>query len=271
MVRFCQGLFAAAPIGSYHWVPDPDETEIFISDSGALRSEVVNQRPIITVTRSMIQAQSLGLDDMEHFDQKTGTKTKAVLMSGHLSLNCCAREELEADQIAWIVFEHIWLLRERLIKEGFFEIGRNIVILPPTGAEQIVRGDMGDEYQNTAITIPYQFPRLSKFTPLGNEIVQSIDANLTALRYLPEELGMRNALPHELPTRYDYPYPAGFAANALDRRVDPNLPKLPHPNNPAVLASVKRVRSDQPGLRPPRINGKTIPLASNNVEQSDGS
>jgi len=279
-VKFVQGLFSSAPTGAYHWVPDVNSTEIVITDENPIHCEVVGYRPAISFTRGPVQFYSLGMDDMLNYNSATGKKTKGVLVPGTMSVNCCSRNDLESENIAWIVAEHIWLLREILLKAGFFEIGRQPVIQAPTPAGSIVTNDEGEEWYCTAISCPFQFARTSSFTPLGEKVVEGIEFALS-----PERLNTFSGS-HEGPaaTTFERPLnvatcpPPSFAPLASDAHgatPDPAgtrevfLPKQPHPLNPAATVVVRTVRPYRPAIRPASINGAPIPIKDPCVTESN--
>jgi len=106
-VGFTQGLFDAAPSGCYHWDLDDAISEIIIRDEAPVKEEVIAKRPLITFTRGPIQFYSLGLDDMMKYQFDTGQKTKSVLVPGTMTMNCCSRVPQEAENISWVVMEHL--------------------------------------------------------------------------------------------------------------------------------------------------------------------
>lgn len=269
-VSFVQGLFAESPVGSYHWDPDIDKTEIVISDESPIKLEVLNQRPAISFTRGPVQFYGLGLDDMQFYDMRTAKKTKAILVPGTMSINCCSRVDIESENIAWVVAEMLWLLRELLLKQGFFELGRHPQISSPSPAGSIVMGDQGDEWFCTTVSIPYQFPRMSNFTPLGNEIANSIELSLEAVHNNVVARGAQLA-GHELPVGVTRCFPPSFAPDASDAQgatPDPAgtrstyLPIQPHPLNPAAKVVVRSANPQRPGLRPPSMGGSPLPIKS---------
>ena len=62
-VRFAQGLFAAAPTGSYHWTADAETTELIITDEETISPDVLQKSPVISFTRGPVQFYSVGMDD----------------------------------------------------------------------------------------------------------------------------------------------------------------------------------------------------------------
>lgn len=273
-VGFCQGLFAEAPPGSFHWDEDPQATEIIIQDESPTKEEVMHKRPLITLTRGPMQVYGFGLDDMVQYDAATGKKTKSVLIPGTMTVNCCSRVQIEAENIGWIVLEHIWALRDILIQNGLFDAGRNCQIGAPTPAGSIIAGDGGDEWTCVPVTVPFQFYRTTAVTPLNKPIIESIENRLSigALGRVrnsgPPAPGHNGHLQVQL-------CPPGSITGAQDERGrTPNagepkpyfLPKQRHPLDPSQTVTVKSVRPYRPGLRPPHSTG--VPFSDPCVEQS---
>lgn len=258
VVSFVQGLFNGAPVGAYHWEPDEGRTEIIIRDESPIHVETVGQRPAINFTMGEVQFYNVGMDDLIDYDFATSKKTKGVLVPGVTAINVCSRNDIESHSLAWIISEHIWLLREILIRQGFFEIGRGIRIAPPSPAGSLVAGDQADEWFCSAVSVPWQFTRKSAFTPLGQTVVQNIIAHLntnTARRV--ESMGWPYS-PTGFPFSIEESMPPSYAPLASDAHggtPDPAgnksnpLPLVPHPLNPAKIVTVRTVRPNRAGLR----------------------
>ena len=273
-IRFCQGLFYAAPIGAYHWDEDENLTEIVISNENKLDPEVIMKRPGISFTRGPIQFYSLGIDDMMSYEFDIDKKTKAVLVPGTMTVNCISRVPQESEDLAWVVMEHIWLLRDLLMRAGFFEVGRQPQMGSPSPAGSLVANDQGDEFTVTSVSVPYQFSRTSSFTPLGKRIVQSINFSLNQ-RTPPNYVGVRGGVPYD---HFNGPYKATYcppdpytdASDARGLTPDPAgtrqvfLPKQPHPLNPAQTVRVRTVRTH----RPARLYSGSVPITDSCVEES---
>lgn len=249
---FLQGLFSEAPVGQFHWDPDEDKTEIIIRDENPIHVETIGMRPAISLTMGPCQFYSLGMDDMYSFDFALERKVKTVLIPGTMSVNVCSRVDIEAHNLAWVIGEHIWLLRELLIKAGFFEIGRNIQVGPPSPAGSIVTNDSADEWYCSTISIPWQFNRKSAFTPLGQQIANNIELRVNQTNKMVEEGRGGPALAgHEFAVKVTEKFPPSFAPGASDvygKTPDPagqrtySLPVAPHPLNPAKLVVVETIR-----------------------------
>ena len=276
LVAFVQGLFNGAPVQCYHWEPEEERTEIIIRDENPINVETVGQRPAINFTMGEVNFYSVGMDDLNDYDFRTGKKTKGILVPGVMSINLCSRSDIEAHNLAWIVGEHIWLLRELLLRQGFFEIGRGINISPPSPAGSLVANDMGVEWYASILSIPWQFARKSAFTPLGQRIAENICAFVEARQPQPVE---STGWPYD---STGHPYniqecpPPSFAPGASDAyggTPDPAgnksnpLPLAPHPLNPAKTVVVRTVRPFRAGLRiTSGGRAPALPITDCNVE-----
>jgi hypothetical protein len=297
-VGFFQGLFHAAPYGAYHWEPNDEHAEIYISDENPIKAETVGQRPAISCTRGPVQFYSLGLDDMLTYDFQTGTKKKSVLVPGTMVVNCSSRAALESERIAWICAEQLWLHRELLMQAGFFEIGRQPAIGAPSPAGSVVSADSGDEWYVTTVNCPYQFYRTSQFSPLGKTIVRNMGLSIRAqLQSVNQQLigpagapvgssennsvegghcGPAGGPTGGVPVNIHTCPPDAFAPQASDvygatprpGGAASTLPLMPHPLNPAQQVIVRAARPNCPAVRPPSIGGRTIPIAVTTVEES---
>lgn len=273
-VSFLQGLFAAAPLGTYHWTPD-ERTEILIRDESPLNPSEIGQRPAISLTIGSHQFYSLGLDDMISYDQDTDRKVKGVLVPGSMSINCISRAPLEAHRLAWIVGEHIWLLRDMFMQRGFFDLGRNNGISPPSPAASLVADDGGKGWFASTVTVAYQFNRKSAFTPLTKQIVNEITTRYNVELAKVDSKGYPQAS-FEVPQAIDVSPPPPFAPDASDAygaTPNPNVAptygqKQPHPLNPAKEVTVRPAFPNRPGLRAPAMNGRQLPIVGKSVKES---
>lgn len=277
--RFMQGLFYSAPVGAYHWEENENTTEIIISNENTLDTERVGMRPGITFTRGPVRFFTLGHDDMLGYDAQTGKKTKAVLVPGVMSVNCLSREDLESEQLAWVVAEQLWMNRDLLMKFGFFEVGREPVIGSPSPAGSLVTSDNGREWYVTTVSCPFQFYRTGSLTPLGAAIVRGIELQLsTGVKIVsPSNEGWPSVpgAPQQPPYSIVREFPAPFTdasdvyGGTPNGNVQPSRANLvPHPLNPAQLVTVRPAYPQQRGPAAPSIYGRPIPLSQLTVEES---
>ena len=248
--NFVQGLFAAAPPNSYKWVEDEQNSEIIIRDENPIHVDRYGVRPCINFTIGRIQFYSLGMDDLLDYSFQTDGKTKGVLVPGTMNVNVSSRSDIEAHDLAWVVAEHIWLLRDLFMKEGFFELGRGIDVSPPGPPGSIISSDQADSWYVSTVSVPWQFARTSKFTPLGRSIVNSIETHFQLGVPKPvESIGWPSSV-YGNPLNIQEYLPSAFYPGASDARgaaPDPagvrdySLPRVPHPLNPAKTVVVRAV------------------------------
>lgn len=258
-ISFVQGLFAAAPAGSYRWDQDPHATEIVVTDENPIHVATIGNRPAISFSRGPVQATTLGQDDMLSYDFATGKKKKSVVMPGVMNINVCSRNDIESERLACVIFEQLWMNRELLMRSGFFEVGRNCVIGAVSPAGSIVQ-DGGDEWYATTVSSPFQIYRTSQASPIGCSISEHLGVRVRSFGHVVDPKGPA------------YP-PAGWGPYA---RVDEEAPgveehRVPHPLNPAKTVTIRSAHPFKPALRPPTIGGRTIPVASGTVKQSNPS
>ena len=178
--RFLQELFSEAPVGHYRWSPDRETTEIVIQGQNVLDATTASQRPGITIGRGPVQMRRLGLGDVKDFSFETGKTTKSALLPSVVYVNCCSRNDLESEHIAWIAMEHIWLLGHLIETAGMFDTGRDLYIAQPVKASSLVSGNQGEEWYCTAVQVPVLFPRTSSVSPTGLRLAQRLEARMSS-------------------------------------------------------------------------------------------
>jgi hypothetical protein len=258
-------------VGSYHFEFDEENTEIIIRDENPINVEQIGQRPAVNFTMGQVSFYNVGMDDLIDYDFSIAKKTKGVLVPGTISVNVSSRSDIEAHNLAWVIGEHIWLLRELLLRQGFFEIGRGINITPPTAAGSIVSGDQSDEWVVSTISVPWQFARKSAFTPLGQKIVDNIVAFVDVNPAKRVESAGWPYHPSGMPYSIQECFPPSFAPLASDvGSRDRSLPLVPHPLNPSKTVTIRTVRPYRAGLRMSSAGrAPALPIDGRCVEESE--
>jgi hypothetical protein len=179
VLSFLHGLFEQADNGYYRWV-DGEETEIFITDESPIKLQEKGRRPAINIVRGPLQWGQTSLDEVQEQNIETGQRKHTDLLSSNLSINCCSREPLESEDIAWIVANHMWLLRRILMKNTpIHEIGRRQQVSSPTPAGAIVSGDTEGEWIATTVTVPFFIQTSATITPQNQgEIIKAIEVSM---------------------------------------------------------------------------------------------
>lgn len=150
VVQFLQGLFAQAPPGSYQWKPEslgsPEQkdSEIFIGHDTPIYPNVVGQRPAITVMRGSGQFSQLGIGARAFTDLRTGGVVKMDLVPTTVIVNVLSQNALEAETLAWVVAQHLWIFSEEIVRdEEMFHDIRQPTISAPSPAGSLVAADTG--------------------------------------------------------------------------------------------------------------------------------
>lgn len=102
-------------VNPYLYSEDEKTTKIMIADSNTENLESISLKPAILTQRAQTFPRQLGLGDKSK--QGFGnTEERSVLMNVGLSLNCYAREGLEAESLAVIVFQMLRFMNEQIQK-----------------------------------------------------------------------------------------------------------------------------------------------------------
>lgn len=235
---FVKGIFYGAPEG-YRWRPSLEETQIYISDENSIDPTVVGARPAITFTRGPVQTYNVGIGDLMEYDFRTGAKKKSMLIPGTMSINVCSRNDIEAENLAWVVAEQLWMNCERMMRAGFFDGGRNFVIGSPSPAGSLVSGDSGEEWYAVVVSSPFQLYRTSQRTPLGQTVLRNIEM----------------VLQEEAQRRIGPDGPLGMVGANLPYEVVDTVPEKPpqlqpHPLDPTRMVVIRPYKPYRhPGVR----------------------
>ncbi len=176
---FLQGLFEQFPDGSYKWSDDQKLSQIAITDQAPIPRERVEQTPTIITMRGPAQFANLTLDQMRQVDSKTGSKERTDLVACTMSLNCIAKQGVEAQRIAWIVMRHLRTFKVLLQRAGIHKVGDELSMGPESPPGSLVAGDGGDaEAVLVTVQSPFFFQWTELVTPLDAPQVASIEARL---------------------------------------------------------------------------------------------
>lgn len=254
-VGFVQGLFGLNPPGFFHWDIENETSEILITDEHPLKTTQLNVRPGVTFTRGPLQFNRLGVNDMATYDLETETIRKTTLVAGVMHINCCARIDIEADDIAWHIAEHIWLLRKELIANNkFFDISSMPAVGAPSPPGSLVEGDGGDELICTTVVVPFQFVRTGQITPNNRDILKHIDFDFNVTQHDGTSVPVVSR-----GTRA----PNFYAAQNTKPKGDPALigMHVTPMNNPLQVITSGSVIL-------PYFSGRAVPISSGSVEES---
>lgn len=151
-----QGLFKTRPKGEYRWDKNIDETEVVITDQLPNVAERTNKRPIISTSRG--QASYMGTSINQTMTPGWGTPnaTYSDLLACSISINIVAREGLEAQKLAYLIFRMIPVFKESILRLGrMHAIGNNISLTQESVPGQIVPGSSTPEWKMVQLIVPF--------------------------------------------------------------------------------------------------------------------
>jgi len=249
LVRFTKGLFAQCPAGSYRWCPEtersPDQkgSEIFITSETPLKmNEYVGKRPAIAILRGPAAFQGIGIGDRAFTDMSNGAQSKMDIIPTTLTFNVLSRVALEAENLAWFVGSHVWMLREFIAKgqRGLLYMGNRPSFSPVSPAGSLVSPDTEHNWVVCTISFPVFLQHAMHSMPLhcgpGTGVVQEIELTMKAL---------------------------GDAALALEFGAE-------EPGSPKPVIPLQGTAVMQPKIDPGRVgeDGQTLPQTGESEAQS---
>lgn len=190
LIRFLQEYFALQTPGQgmFHFSRgEPDgplgptdevNTEVIITDAGALSTEVVEKRPAIVLSRGPFAYANTAMDNFLTQAEASDKRTHTDLLLGSFVINCISRNGLEAEKLALLVAKAIRIHRRRIQLSGFFQIGQRIRIGSESPANALVAGDSEEDF----IAVPVTFPVYYQET-FSVETTASALAKITATIY----------------------------------------------------------------------------------------
>ncbi len=179
---FLQGLFEQFPTGSYRWSNDEKLSEIAILAEVPIPRENVDKIPTIVVMRGPAQFANLALDQMRDVNLRTGEKVRSDLISATMSINCLAKNDVEAQRIAWIVATHLRRFQTTLQRTGMHKVGDELQVGPVSPPGALVSGEAEPELFLVTVFSPFHFMWKETVTPLNAPLLRGIEARLqTAL------------------------------------------------------------------------------------------
>lgn len=185
VLDFLKWRFSLLPVGAYRWNPEtedsPDqaESEIFIGADTPIRVAQVGKRPAITVLRSTLAFQGVGIGDLAFHDMRTGGKAYMDLLPTTLCINVLSRMPEVAERLSWHVTEQLWTLREELIKTEpcILLTGTKPVLGPPSPAGAFVDTEKSD-WSVVTVTLPLYLQHTTSKMPLNRPIWNRTKWNL---------------------------------------------------------------------------------------------
>lgn len=177
---FLQGLFKQFPAGCYRWAENEEDSEIMITDQAPIPRDRIEQRPAIVTMRGPAQFANMTMDQLLSTDRISGAKTHTDLVSLTMTINCLAREGLEAQRIAWIVMRHIRSLKRLIMRQGIHKVGDDLAVGPESPAGSLVQPEADSEMVNVVVQSPFHFQWTEKITPTDAPVLQNIEMHIKA-------------------------------------------------------------------------------------------
>lgn len=155
-VAFYQQLFRTRPMGQVRWSPNNEETEILITgqapvnlDTPHIRRALIVQRgqgQWITTSQSGVERRSLTEYNKKFLDSATAT----------MIMTCIAKEPVEAQEIAWLVFICTRLFKTVLIKHGQLHgVSNQLAIGPVSPPGSLAQGSSTHEWSMVQVFSPF--------------------------------------------------------------------------------------------------------------------
>jgi len=168
---FLQELFSQRPEGCLKYDSDDTKTEIQISDQHTVNLDSVHVKPSIVAVRGPLSAQNMGLggNGREGRNLVTGDRTYNDLLVGSVAFSCYSREGIEAENIAYIVFNSFKLYKPILREAGFFTI-KSVNL----GAEALVESGAEDELYMVPVYVTLQIQDRWKLTDQAARKIKEI-------------------------------------------------------------------------------------------------
>jgi hypothetical protein len=136
----------------WHWEPQEDQTQIMIVDKYALDLEKVESVPTVAASRGTLRWLETDINQMQDEHWTTGAKKFSDIFVCPFSIGCYAREGLEAEGIANLVFGFFTFFREWFRQQGAHEV-RGVTL----GEESVVKRDSGPELSMVPVGINMWF------------------------------------------------------------------------------------------------------------------
>lgn len=125
--------------------------------------------------------QGVGIGDHAYVDQATGAYVKMDMIPTTTTVSVLSRIPMEAEQLAWFIAEHMWLLRLELMKGNNFimYMGQRPQIGPPSPAGSLVGGpDTESDWIVVQVSMPVHLQHMAVAMPLNKKIISGIGSSV---------------------------------------------------------------------------------------------
>lgn len=189
-LTYLQGLFRQQPSGSWRWSEDQSTSEIQITDQAPIPTDQIEERPAIVTMRGPSQFAGMTMDQLLSVDRRTGTRTHTDLITCTMTLNCIAKNGIEAQRLGWFVQRHIGIANgKRLLQQyGIFKIFDNIGCSGETPPGSLVAPEPSPELVMVVVSSPFAFQWTERVTHLDAPAFEAARLYMqTRLHPLPSE------------------------------------------------------------------------------------
>lgn len=132
---------------TYHLDSEDRLSKIRIGDKNEIKFIIANDdRPQVVISRGPIRPVSGIIADFKCADVSTGIQEFVDLFETTITINCLARNGLEAEEIASMVFGYVKFNREEILKKGFLKIDQPII-----SEEQVLSASSDFELFNVTV------------------------------------------------------------------------------------------------------------------------
>jgi hypothetical protein len=188
LISFLQWRFSLLPVGAYHWQPEDQESvegtksEIYIAGDTPLPAQAIGERPAITVLRSQLQFQGVGIGDMAFHNLRTGGKTYMDLLPTTICINVLSRLAFVSERLAFFVQDQIFSLREEIVRNEkcILSLGPRTTMAPPSPAGSLI-DSVESDWINVALYMPTYLQHSTSFTPINVPVLEKVDVKVRDL------------------------------------------------------------------------------------------
>lgn len=177
-VSFLQGLFKQFPNGDYKWSEDEQLSEIVITDQVPVPRDRIEQRPAIVTMRGPVQFGNMSLDQVRNVDARNGMKERTDLVACTMSLNCIAKQGLEAQRLGWLVMSSIRNFKTLLQRGGLHKVGDEVSVGPESTPGTMVSPEPDPEMVMVTVQAPCFFQWTVQMTPLDAVNLREIEMHM---------------------------------------------------------------------------------------------
>lgn len=174
--HYIQNLFKQPNQFDFNFSEDQEQTDIIIRMGNSINAEVLERKPAVLIHRSAFVFPQQTHADMQSRNLKTGEIVREAILSGSAFFTVITRAEDVADDLAWFIVEHIWLLKDIEGGEIFFG-SANFNITPPSPPQGLVQGDMTDLVA-VQVSFPVRMLKKSSVAPLTQRAMNALALTL---------------------------------------------------------------------------------------------